>query len=297
MWYESGSKALSRSQMPSGVRWLLLVTVISFILQHLIDFRTNGTVTRTLGLSRDGFLGHAHLWQIVTYIFLHGGYDGPSRFLLLPFLHIFMNMFVLVMFGREVENYLGTERFLYFYIGCGVVAGLGWLMISGAGSSLMGGLGPPVCIGASGAVCGTVAAFSALYPKREVMLIFLPIRMTMRTMILIMGGITIVLIFFDTGNVAHAAHLAGGLAGYFYGRRAKPNLRVMSTPETPNWQSSQWTDVEEEHGLLKTEEAPEPPDKQEIDAILEKIQANGIGSLSRQERRTLEEAGRQAGDR
>jgi len=62
-----------------------------------------------------------------------------------------------------LEDYLGTDRFLYLYMACGIVAGLGWLMISGAG--------PAVCIGASGAVFGIAAAYAALNPNRVLTLL------------------------------------------------------------------------------------------------------------------------------
>jgi len=269
--------APTRSRISPGVRWLLLMSGIVFVVQHLVDFRAGGAFTVALGLSRHGFLGEAHLWQVITYIFLHGG-----------FFHILMNMLVLFVFGRELEDYLGTDRFLYLYMACGIVAGLGWLMISGAG--------PAVCIGASGAVFGIAAAYAALNPNRVLtLLIFplpIPVKMKARTMIIVFGAATMVFLFFDQGNIAHAAHLAGGLVGYFYGRRAKPKMRVMASPEATPWQSARWPQDAEEDGMLRTEEAPEPPEAHEINTILEKIKSEGIGSLSRRERATLEAASR-----
>ncbi len=296
MWSESHTLKRSRGEMTPGVRWLFLATIIAFVFQHLVDFRTQGAVTRTLGLSRDGFLGHAHLWQVITYMFLHGGYDGPSRFLVLPFLHIAMNMFMLFMFGREMERYLGTERFVYFYLGCGAAAGLGWLMLSGGVSPALPGLPAPICIGASGAVCGIFAAFAARYPDREVMLILLPIRFTMRTMLIVLAGVTVVLMLAAPGNVAHAAHLAGGLAGYLYGRRAGPARAPRKKEAPPGWEVPQWREDPEEDPHLVTEDEPDAPDPREIDSILEKIKEQGIRSLSRHERRLLEEASSESDD-
>lgn len=97
-------------------------------------------------------------WQLITYQFMHGG-----------FWHIIMNLFVLWMFGADLENLWGSRRFLMFYLLCGVGAGLVQL-----GMQFIPELGPiGPTIGASGAVFGILIAFGLTFPNRPI--IFFPI--------------------------------------------------------------------------------------------------------------------------
>jgi membrane associated rhomboid family serine protease len=279
MWDKSGTINLSRGGIPPGVRWLLIVTVVAFVLQKLIGFRTDDIIEENLGLSYNGLFLHGHLWQLVTYMFLHG-----------DFLHIFMNMLLLFIFGRELEPVLKTERFLWLYVGCGVLAGLGWIIISGSRE------GDAMCIGASGAAFGVAAAFAALNPRRELTLIIfpIPIPVTMRalTMILIFGSVSMLgLLLFQEGRIAHAAHLAGGVAGYVYGHRARRPERKNVNRRTSPRTNAAWPE-DEELNFLEEGQDPETMDRREIDRILEKIQDKGMQSLTRRERKYLEDASR-----
>jgi len=195
--------------------------------------------------------------------------------------HVLMNMLGLFFFGGDLEAELGLKRFLRLYFGCGIVAGVGWMLISGGSGA--------TCIGASGAVFGVVGAFAALFPRREVMLIFPPVAMSASTLALVFGAISLVLLVGGSGEVAHAAHLAGGLAGYAYGC----------------WSRGVWPRVlsnllaKRRRGRLRVldNDADEPPvNPAEVDAILERIKANGIRSLSRKQRRLLERASRKRKD-
>ena len=275
---KSGTINISRGGVPQGVRWLLIVTIIAFVLQKLIGFNTNDAITRHLSLSYKGIFEQRHLWQLVTYTFLHD-----------DFLHIFMNMLLLFIFGRELELVLGTERFLWLYIGCGVLAGMGWIIISGIGD-------PTPCIGASGAAFGVAAAFAALNPHRELTLIIfpIPVPVTMKalTMVLIFGAVAMIGLLLDEGNIAHAAHLAGGLAGYVYGHRAShPTGRAARRKTPPPRTQAAWPE-DEELSFLEEGKEPEAPDRREIDCILEKIQDQGMESLTRRERKYLDDASR-----
>ncbi|MCE9615027.1 MAG: rhomboid family intramembrane serine protease [Lentisphaerae bacterium] len=240
-----------------AVRAIVLVTVVAFVVQQLGDFRAHGGITMALGLSRDGVLGHGWVWQLVTYMLLHAG-----------FLHILMNMVVLYSFGRDLEAMIGTLRFALLYVASGIVGGIGWLVLSGSGAGL--------CIGASGAVFGVAAAFAAVDPDRQLSLMIfpipVPITMKARTMVLAYGACTVLLLLGNFGNIAHAAHLSGGLCGYWYGRRIRSQA-----PRAP------WPPAAPEDAAL---------DPVDVDRILEKIKAEGLGSLTRQERDMLDRASR-----
>jgi membrane associated rhomboid family serine protease len=246
-----------------AVKTILIATLGVFFLQLALLMTSGMRLTGLFGLSRGGVL-HGFLWQFVTYIFLHGG-----------MWHIFLNMLMLVMFGREIEGILGSRRFLGLYIGCGILGGLGWVLISGRS--------PAACIGASGAVFGVLGTFAALFPERRLTLLLffvLPVTMSARTMAIGMGVISLFsLMGGPDGNIAHAAHLAGGLAGYLYGRQLKRR----------SWNRGRngWRVISRE------EESALPPAPEEIDRILEKIKGRGIGSLNRAERDVLDRASRQ----
>jgi membrane associated rhomboid family serine protease len=268
----------------TAVRTLLAVTVGVFLLQKLVDMRTGGVFTFIFGLRPDNVL-RGDLWQMLTYMFLHGGV-----------LHLLLNMFVLFMFGRDIEWTLGSGRFLLLYLGCGLLGGIGWMLLSGSDHA--------VCIGASGAVFGVIGTFAALFASRRVTLLLmfvLPVTMTARTLALVLGLITVLSMFADDGNIAHAAHLAGGVAGYLYGlhvvgsgRDTGKRRRTGRSLRMPAWlrrsRAGAW------QAPRADSQDTAPPDSREVDRILDKIADHGISSLSREEKDVLDRAS-QARDR
>jgi membrane associated rhomboid family serine protease len=232
------------------------------------------------GLSRRG-LREGRIWQVVTYMFLHG---GP--------LHIIVNMLCLAVFGGEIEDALGTRRFLWLYFGCGILGGLGWLVLSGSGLSY--------CIGASGAVFGVLGTFAALFPERRItLLVFfvLPVTMTARTMAIGLGLVAVLSTIWDRGNIAHAAHLGGGVAGYLYGRRVARAVLGVGLPPLPpphewvrNWLSDRRAKARRRRFRAMSPPENGPPAREEVDRILEKITERGLDSLTREERKTLDRA-------
>jgi membrane associated rhomboid family serine protease len=141
-----------------------------------------------------------HSWQVVTYMFLHGGFS-----------HLFFNMFALWMFGRQLEYELGSKRFLIFYMVCGIGAGLVQLLVSWlAGTAL----NVPT-VGASGAIFGILLAFGMMHPNDVIMLIFPPIALKAKWFVVIYGVLE--LVFGISGRmdgVAHFAHVGGMLWGF-----------------------------------------------------------------------------------
>ncbi len=152
-------------------------------------------------------------WQLVTYAFLHGGLN-----------HIAFNMLALVMFGSPIEYHLGARRYLLFYAVCVIGAGLCQLAL--ASWSVAQGSDIYPTVGASGGVFGLLLAYGMLFPNHRVMLLFPPIPMKARTLVIVYGAIELLLGF--TGlepGVAHFAHLGGMLFGWLllrYWRRPRP---------------------------------------------------------------------------
>lgn len=140
------------------------------------------------------------IWQLFTYIFLHG-----------DFFHILFNLFSLWMFGGELESYWGSKRFLFYFFFCGIGAGIFTVLLS-----------PYPVIGASGAIYGILLAFGWLFPNRPIYMYFLfPI--PAKYMVVIFGLIE----FFSSGSVAggvaHLTHLGGLVFGFFL--MAYPTIR------------------------------------------------------------------------
>ena len=137
-------------------------------------------------------------WQLLTYGFLHENLT-----------HIFFNMLALLMFGAPLEYTWGTQRFLTYYLVCVVGAGLTYL----AWAALMH-ISVPV-LGASGGVFGLLLAYGMLFPKQRVMLLFPPIPMDARTLVIGYGVLELLSgVIGVGGNVAHFAHLGGMLFGW-----------------------------------------------------------------------------------
>lgn len=155
------------------------------------------------------YVVHGFIWQPFTYLFLHDG-----------IWHLVINMFVLWMFGRDVERAWGAKRFYIYYFICGIGAGLINVIVkiimdpSATGPALI------PTIGASGAIFGVLLAAALLFPHQRVLLIPFPVAIPMWIFVFIMGVIE----FFGTlgmgaDNVSHVCHLGGMLVGYLYLRR------------------------------------------------------------------------------
>jgi membrane associated rhomboid family serine protease len=179
--------------MPPAVRTLILINVGVWLLQWA---RPN----LMSGLFALWPLGSPLFqpWQVITYGFLHDPHG---------FLHIFLNMFALFMFGRSLEAYWGARRFVVFYLVCVLTAALTQLAVQRET-----GVSEEV-IGASGGVFGVLLAFAWYFPRQRILLLFPPIPMPAW---LFVTGYGLVELFLGvTGKqqgVAHFAHL-GGLAG------------------------------------------------------------------------------------
>lgn len=167
-----------------------------------------------------------HIWQAITYQFMHAGFE-----------HLFFNMFSLYMFGRLLEMVWGPQRFLIYYLVCGVGAAIvqqaawrygvianwlqqvqvydpnityGQLMQEGAQS-----LNQLVTVGASGAVFGILLAFGMMFPNATLMLLIPPMPIKAKYLVIGYGLIELFCGVSGTGDgVAHFAHLGGMLFGF-----------------------------------------------------------------------------------
>jgi membrane associated rhomboid family serine protease len=182
----------------SAVKFLIAANVLVFILQSL----SKGALDVLFALWPLQTLEgepHFHLWQIITYAFLHST-DNIT--------HLLFNMLGLWMFGTEVERYVGPWRLLACYFASVVTAALSQLFIP-----MLFGAPPAATIGASGGVFGLLLAYAFLFPRRKVIPLIPPIPMPAWLFATLYAGVELFLGVTGTlSGVAHFAHL-GGMVG------------------------------------------------------------------------------------
>lgn len=177
---------------PPAVKHLLIINALAF-------FALNTPVIQEY-LFYYGALfpigsGQFHLWQLVSYMFLHASLG-----------HIFFNLFALWMFGQAIENFWGTERFVVYYFLTGIGAAILHMLIGGGGAPTLG---------ASGAVYGILLAFGMMFPERRIMLLIPPIPLKAKYFVAIFGAIELISgLTRANSGVAHFAHLGGMLVGF-----------------------------------------------------------------------------------
>ncbi len=189
---------------PNIIKNLMIANGVVFIAQHM----TQGVVTQWAVVSPYSVWFEFQLWRPFTYMWLHSTSS--------PF-HIIFNMFTLWMFGSQLALHWGEQRFIRFYVACGVGAGI--LIATVPLIPLVMGLpaiGGPINIptlGASGAVMGCLLAYSLTWPNRTIQLIFPPIPLKAIWLIPF-----IFFMEFSSGQqgVSHIGHLGGVIVGYFY---------------------------------------------------------------------------------
>ena len=143
------------------------------------------------------------VWQLVSYMFVHGGLT-----------HLLFNMIALWSFGRILEQAWGNQRFLIFYLACGVGAAVISMLVD---QFVFGQIYLGAMVGASGAIYGTLVAFALLFPNFKIMLIFLPVPIPAKYFVPVLllidlsAGLTGISIFGQ--NIAHFAHIGGAVMG------------------------------------------------------------------------------------
>ena len=196
--------------IPVVTRNLLFLNIIMFVATCINPVFMKETFSMAFPLAT-----RFRWWQPLTHMFMHDG-----------FMHIFFNMYTLVMFGMIVERALGTKKFIWFYLitGFGAVllhTGVEFLQVQsllkqypGVEPQLIYNSIPGV-LGASGAVYGVLVAFAMLYPQARLTLIFPPVTLDAKWWVIIFVGIELITGITGTQmGVAHVAHLGGALFGF-----------------------------------------------------------------------------------
>jgi len=197
---------------PKGVKWLIIINCIVFVIYYLGGRAGQEHMLTLFALSGAAAIRNFYVWQVVTYLFLHGG-----------FLHLLFNMLSLWFFGVQIERDWGTRRFLKYFFYCGIAAGLSVLAVN----AIVGDWYTPT-LGASGAIFGILVAFGILYPDATVLMgFFFPMRA--KYMIMIYAAVELVVTFGPNTGVSTVAHLGGMAFGYLYLKRRLPSVPM------PDW--------------------------------------------------------------
>jgi membrane associated rhomboid family serine protease len=194
-----------------AIKALIATNVVLFLVAYVIP-----DLITLFGLRPADVVLQGQIWQVVTYMFLHGNIG-----------HILFNMLALWMFGTELERLWGTRTFLRYYGVVGVAAAVSTILVSSlvpfAARTFY-----TTTIGASGAIYGLLLAYGLLFPNRPIMLYFVfPI--PAKYFVMILGAIALLMAVSDSGGgVAHITHLGGLVAGYLFlrGRNLSPANEV-----------------------------------------------------------------------
>lgn len=262
--------------LTSAVKYIIIACAGSFVIDGILRLASGTSLWMTVfGLKPELVNGSFFIWQFGTYMFVHGG-----------LWHLLFNMFVLWMFGTQIERAWGAREFVIFFFLTGAGSGvLFWIFASGWPLIIRSGHPGNVLIGSSGAIFGILAAYGMLFPNRTVlfMLIF---PMKAKWFVLLIAAIEFYLSWTPSG-ISHFVHLSGMLIGYLYLKK--------------EWNFARITEIYHDRRrrkkirLVSRRIEEEKSEQDEVDRILDKINQQGMKSLTRQEIKVLERASSRAG--
>ncbi len=278
--------------LPTITKNLLIINVLALLANNV---SSAFLVSNGVAVDLNHYLGlyffaspFFQVYQLVTYMFMHGGW-----------LHLIFNMFALWMFGGIIERVWGPKKFLFYYLACGVGAGLTQELVQLIGWASV--YSPTV--GASGAVFGILLAFGMLFPDERLFIIPIPFPIKAKWLVIGYGALEVVQVFGASDGVAHFAHLGGMIFGFFLIRywTKHPGGSGYSARQDPfdklrdaygNWRKQQagkqsrhasGSDCQQDWDY----NAQKQRRQEEIDRILDKIRKSGYDSLTREEKQKL----------
>jgi membrane associated rhomboid family serine protease len=196
----SSSFSFGPGPLSTALKGLIGANVAMFVLTTFVP-----ALIPVLGLIPSAVVHQFRIWQLASYMFLHGG-----------LFHILFNMLALWMFGAELERIWGTREFLKFYFITGVGAGALTVAFSLLPFGFAEQLQYVIVIGASGAIYALLLAYGLYFPDRPIYMYFVfPI--PAKIFVLIMGAIAFYSSMAESGGgIANATHLGGLVIGYLY---------------------------------------------------------------------------------
>jgi len=289
---------------PSAVAVIIGINVAVFLLQFGLSvfWDARPGYNQPMGAVSRSLLFEGKVWLLLTHMFVHGS-----------FLHILLNMALVYMAGRLVEQVLGKKRFYVLYFGSGLLGAVAQVLVS-----------PHPMVGASGAAFGLLVAFGMiLWDTRVLALIAMVIPVRLRARMLVLGVVAVEVVLFTVSlfvppgrevflvsDIAHMAHLGGALFAYYYckmlgfgGGKLMTRDDLRDERERRERRSGKASGKDRRSGgerVVEAEDVPTGPREfisREIDPILDKVAAHGMQSLTAEERRILEAGSRKIAER
>jgi len=277
------------SPRPSVLAWLMGAIIVGFVLQLFVTRFFNGdTLMEQWTALSPQALHNYRLWTLFTYSFLHAQGIG---FLL----HILGNLMGLYFLGKSLIPILGEKRFLTVYFSAVILGGLTWSAVNWHTTESL--------IGASAGVMGLLVIFASFFPNQEMtFLLFFVIPVTLKPKHVALGAMAIDLIgclFYEIMGIssplgfAHSAHLGGMAAGWiyvqvFHGKNWWHFSFRRKAVQMPTWIKNQGS-----RGAVSTYNVNYGSKeylRAEVDRILDKINSQGFGALTPEEKKRLDEA-------
>ena len=280
-------RLFARSPDWSVTTWLIVINVVVYILSFIIQPYVMSAGYLTVNTA----FGRLEVWRLITFQFLHSQ-QGIT--------HIGFNMLGLWIFGPMVEEYLGGKKYLAYYLACGLFGGLLFVILNMLGILLkmdIPGLllidpNSPL-VGASAGVFGVIVACAKIAPNNEIMLLFPPIPMKMKTFAYGYVAIAFFSLIIGTSNAGgEAAHVGGAIAGFVLIR--KSHLLTDFFDVFGDSREPKKSKKSKKKSALRNYKNTDGPHPDEIDQILDKVHKKGFASLSEKDKKKLREASKDA---
>lgn len=272
-------------QTTSILAWIICALGAGFVVQILFEVWLRVDVSGLFELSTESFKA-GMVWTALSYALIH--HTGN-------YLHIIGNLLALFFFGREILPYLGGRRFFWLFVSAVLGGAALWLATNWSHGGIV--------VGASAGVMAVIVVYACMNPNQPItFLLFFIVPVTVKPKWIALTLLVIDLFGFAFYEVlgkesplgfAHSAHLGGMLVGWMYFRYV--HAREWRTPdrapamELPGWfkRSRQAPDAAP---VYKVNISNREDLKAEVDRILDKINSEGFGSLTDDEKRLLDDA-------
>ena len=250
---DQGPYSFSSQNFTNVIRALISINAALFLLRY---FMVDQFDLLNLGLSSS-----PKFWQPLTYMFIHG-----------DFFHIFMNMFVLWMFGTEMESIWGSKKFLQYYLITGIGSGLVWLSFNYGNTY-------SVLIGASGAIYGILLAYGLMFPNRKVLIYFLfPVKV--KYFVIFLAAVAFVSSIDSSGsNISHLTHLSGMVIGFLFLKFPRMKYKISSLIDYKIVKSKERKSNKKKATIISLQK--------KVDQLLDKVSEDGFDALSEDEKDQL----------
>ncbi len=249
-----------------AVKWIAIANIVMYLL-CMITGGNQSPVYEWLAMRTD-MVQHGQVWRLFTFTYLHSQTSVT---------HILFNLIGLYFLGMNLERHWGPKRFFVFYTIAGFIGVALYFALTSIGWIAPGG----ILVGASGGVLALLGAAAVLFPRIQIIMIVFPVPIRLAAVILV------VLYALNIGRVGSnaggdACHLAGLAFGIIWGYRGRSFFGAMD-----RWRENK------SRGAFEAKQRKLHALHQEVDRILQKVNEQGMNSLSRGEKRTLAEASQQ----